>query len=331
MADNPHFVPDKLNPPQRHLVNKRLSMNLLIQGAAAQAHQTGHHLVRDELNSINTQLLRQYDRAIAGATYSYWRGYVTFVMGDATTFWHTLHQAESPFFYHRFLRRHGRMLAEAAFASAEKRCLEKEIPTDMLSMETAIMNDILKAVDIERNHRKRLEQLAVRACSQIIGTPPDLIDASITNEPAWGTVRAPQTPAGKEILRMMVGWGGVDWIDGQLRVIGKAIVWPLLLHELVKGSMELICLHGMNELPSEDYDVVMDHTEHIEYEVPMLQVGPEFYQRFLRVNPREIALADCVMAVARMEPVELEEFFFDMIESPETAEKTLTRAVATDP
>ena len=125
----------------------------------------------------------------------------------------------------------------------------------------------------------------------------------------------------------MVGWGGVDRVGGELQVVAKAIVWPLLLHELVKGSMELICLHGMSDMPTSDFDVVMDYTEHLEYEAPMIQMGPEFYQRFLKVVPPELALADCVMAVSVMEPIELEEFLFDMIEAPETARQTLANGV----
>ena len=86
----------------------------------------------------------------------------------------------------------------------------------------------------------------------------------------------------------------------------------------------------MNDLPAEDFDVVMDYTEHLEYEVPMIQLGPEFYARFLQVVPDGQALADCVMAVSQMEPIALEEFLFDMVEAPETATQTLANAVRTD-
>ena len=86
----------------------------------------------------------------------------------------------------------------------------------------------------------------------------------------------------------------------------------------------------MNDLPTEDFDVVMDYTEHLEYEVPMIQLGPEFYKCFLHVVPAGQALADCVMAVSMMEPVSLEEFLFDMVEAPKTATQTLVDAVSTD-
>ncbi len=324
------LVHDELSPAQRHLVNKRLTMNILIQGAASHAHLSAHHLVRAELDQIDADLVQLYDRSIAGATYAYWRGFLSLIMGRSNKFWGSMNKARHPFFFHRFLRRHGRMLAEGAFATAKTRCLEKGVPTGMYRHEFTIMKDILEIVDREREHRRRLEELAKRTCEQIIGTPQSLMNATITETPAWGNVRTPQTLKGRIIKKAMVGWGGVDRINGQLQVVAKAIVWPLLLHELVKGSMELICLHGMNDMPKHDFNVVMDNTEHLEYEVPMIQMGPEFYKRFLKVIPVDQPLADCVMAVSMMEPVALEEFLFDMIEEPEVAMQTLADAAETD-
>jgi len=199
----------------------------------------------------------------------------------------------------------------------------------MYRHEFAIMKDIFEIIELEQGDRLRLAELAKQACEKIVGTPQNLMNATITKTPAWGTVRTPQTRRGRIIQNAMVGWGGVDRIGGELQVVAKAIVWPLLLHELVKGSMELICLHGMTDMPTKDFDVVMDYTEHLEYEVPMIQMGPVFYTRFLNVIPTELAFADCVMAVSMMEPIAQEEFWFDMIEAPTTAQRTLTDAVGT--
>ena len=330
MVKKGKLVPDDLSPEQRHLVNKRLTMNFLIQGAAAHAHLSSHHLVRDELDQINPSLVLLYDRTIAGATYAYWKGLIFSLIGLPEKFWGSMNQPQHPFFYHRFLRRHGKLLGDQAFATAKFRCEEKGVPTSPLKNDNAITKDLLEIIDLEKDHRPRLESLAKTACTMILGTPRRLLNASITMSPSWGTVRPPKTPEGKIILSTMIGWGGVDRVDGELQVVAKAVVWPLLLHELVKGSMELICLHGMNDLPTEDFNVVMDYTEHIEYELPMIQLGAELYKRFLQVVPAGQALADCVMAVSMMEPVELEEFLFDMVEAPEVATQTLANAVRTD-
>jgi len=99
MVNKGKLVPDELSPQQRHLVNKRLSMNLLIQGAASHAHLSGHYLVRDELDQINDELVPLYDRAIAGATYAYWKGFISLIMGRAMKFWGTMHNPSHPFFF----------------------------------------------------------------------------------------------------------------------------------------------------------------------------------------------------------------------------------------
>ena len=314
---------DPLPPEQRHAVNKRMTLNILIQGAAAHAHQSAHHLVRDELNEISDELVTLYDGLIAMASLAYWNGMIYLVAGSAKKFWSSLNRPTSPFFHHRLLRKHGQMLATASRTAARARCVEKNVPTGNIRREITSAKSVSRIYELETGNYSRLEDLAKQTCHQIIGTPINLLNAQITNQPAWGDVRAPQTRRGKLLMLAMVGWGGVDRIDGELQVIAKAIIWPLLLHELVKGSMELICLHGMTDLDSGDFDTVMDQTEHLEYEVPMLQIGAEFFQRFLKIVPQGAELSNCVMAVSMLEPIELEELMFDMIEMPEVATKRL--------
>lgn len=338
-SNNRKTVGDPLSPHLRHLVNKRLTLNILIQGAASHAHLTAHHLVKPQLDAINPDLVATYDRSIAAASLAYWSGFISLVFGRSKKYWRNLHRPGNPFYHHRFLRRHGRTIAQDAQAAIVQRCIEKGVPTRWWRHEFMLVKELLKIRAIESSHTSQLQRLAKEACYEIVGTPLDLMSATITDNPAWGTVREPGTWKGKLILKAMVGWGGVDRTNRDfneegdredLQVVAKAIIWPLLLHELVKGSMELICLHGMADLPPEEFDVVMDQTEHLEYEVPMIQIGPEFYQRFLQVTPRDASLADCVMHVARMEPIELEEFCFDMMEMPEAATQVLVEKLATD-
>ena len=49
-------------PPElRELVNKRISLNLLIQGAATHTGFSAHYLVRDELNELIPKIIPYYD------------------------------------------------------------------------------------------------------------------------------------------------------------------------------------------------------------------------------------------------------------------------------
>jgi hypothetical protein len=53
-----------MDPELQEQINKRLTLNLLIQGAAAHSFITAHHLVRDELENVQPGLTRIYDRAV---------------------------------------------------------------------------------------------------------------------------------------------------------------------------------------------------------------------------------------------------------------------------
>ena len=309
------------------MVNKRLSLNILIQGAASHAHLSAHHSVKEKLNAIDPELIDLYDQAIAGATLAYWDGLIRVVYGRGIKFWAKLHRPKNPFFHHRFLRRHGKSLATIAYDSALLRCDEKQMPTRCIPLEKKLAEVALEVMAREVNYETVLQSIAKDACLQVINIPRRLLNAEITREPKWGTVRQPETIRGRFLLKAMVGWGGVDKIDGELQVVAKAIFWPLLVHELVKGSMELICLHGISGVSDEDYSVVMDHTEHVEYEVPMIQIGPIVYQALLKVLPRPNSLAECTMVLAQMEPIELEEFLFEMIESPDSARSILQELI----
>ena len=322
-STNRKKVKDELSPELRHLVNKRLSLNILIQGAASHAHLSSHHSVKEKLDAIDPELVDLYDKAIAGATLAYWDGLIRIVYGRGIKFWSKLNRPKNPFFHHRFLRRHGKALAMTAYESAVSRCQEKDLPTSCVGLEGALAKVALEVMSREAGYERILESIAIEACGKIIDTPRRLLNAEITREPAWGTVREPKTVRGRLLLKAMVGWGGVDRINGELQVMAKAIFWPLLVHELVKGSMELICLHGISAVSDEDYSVVMDHTEHVEYEVPMIQIGPVIYQAFLKVLPRPETLAQCTMVLSQMEPIEFEEFLFEMIEAPDSAKAIL--------
>lgn len=61
-----------MNEVLRGEIEKRLTLNWLIQGAAQHAGMTCHHLVRDELNALNPRLLRLYDQCALLGLLQYW-------------------------------------------------------------------------------------------------------------------------------------------------------------------------------------------------------------------------------------------------------------------
>ena len=68
-------------------IQKRLTLNWLIQGAAQHAGMTFHHLVRDELNALEPGLLQLYDQYALINLLQYWRAQATLVLGWPPRFW----------------------------------------------------------------------------------------------------------------------------------------------------------------------------------------------------------------------------------------------------
>lgn len=316
---------DPLTPMLRRAVNRRLTLNLLIQGAAAHGCWTAHHLVADSLSAIDPKLPEIYDRVGPQLNLAYWRGLLPLVAGRPGRFWKRLHRTQNVFRFHPFMLAHGKSLAGRAKDTALKRCRDKGLSVNGILNEINLVRLLIKTIDRENDRHYQLEQLACEACHQIYQVPIDRLDASLTLEPKWGDIREPETRVGRIMMAGMVGWGGVDRRDGALAVVAKAMVWPLLIHELIKGTVELICLHGLNQMDEESYLATMDVTEHVEHEVPMLQVGPEIFARLLAVAPRELPIAQTLMHIAMMQPEILEKFMFDMIETPNRATETVRK------
>src|SRR3954447_20298602 len=110
----------------RDEINKRLTLNWLIQGAAQHAGMTLHHLVRDELNALDPRLLRLYDQYALINLLQYWHLDAALIFGRPSRFWKRAGSDPShPFFGHPLLPRFGGMLAESGRQRALERCKEK--------------------------------------------------------------------------------------------------------------------------------------------------------------------------------------------------------------
>jgi len=64
---------DSLSQNIKDLINKRILINSIIQGASIHAFYTMHHLVKDELNEISPELIGLYDEISVGTVSSYWK------------------------------------------------------------------------------------------------------------------------------------------------------------------------------------------------------------------------------------------------------------------
>lgn len=305
--------------------NKRLTINLLIQGAASHAFLTAHHLVRDELEAIRPGLTALYDRWVLSSYLNYWIGDVGLLFGMPWRYWRKIHRPSHPFHRHPFLVRHGAELSRASKRYVVERCAAKGVRSLPVVHYFQLVGLYVRVHLAEQGHEPQLIALAKRAASLIWDIDESRLEAELTlgNPIEFGNVPAPKSWAGRVARRSAVGYGGVERRENQFVVVAKARNWPLVLHELIKGTAELVGLHGLNRLDDETYMCVIEETDRIEHEFGMLLAGAELWRRLLAVVPQGRPLAETLMHIARMEPAPLERLMFAVVGDAERAKRLL--------
>ncbi len=307
-------------------IHKRFTLNWMIQGAAQHAGMTFHHLVRDELNALDPRLVRLYDQYALINLLQYWQPDVSVVFGSPSRFWRQAASDHShPFFGHPLLPKYGGMLAEEGRKRALERCKEKGLSRLPFAFSFHAVFLIGRLRALEAPHRPRLVQLAKQTASTVWGIPAERLDAWLMDRIVLGEGMIPARTARGALFRAsIVGYGGVVHRGDSLLVIGRGTNWQLLAKELVKGTAELVCLHGLNQLSDDAYRRVTATTDWLEYEPWMLQSGGELWRRFLATMPGDAVVARVLMHLARLPAGELESVIAAVIEQSESAQGRLT-------
>lgn len=308
----------------RDEINKRFTLNWLIQGAAQHAGMTFHHLVRDELNAIDPELVRLYDQYALINLLQYWRSEASLIFGWPPRFWRrAASNPNHPFFGHPVLSRYGGMLAAASRRRGRERCQEKGFWALRYFFSFAAANVVARLSSKEAGHAQALEGLAKRAVTTVWGIPPGRLEARLTTQVAFGNLSTPRTFGGRVFRRCAVGYGGVVRSGASLVVVGRGTNWQLVAKELVKGTAELICLHGLNRLTDDTYQQVIGAADGVDYEPWMLQTGGELWRRLLAVLPSGRPVAEMLMHLARLPARSLETLVLAVIEQPTRASELL--------
>ena len=297
-------------------INKRLTLNLLIQGAAQHAFLTSHYLVRDELNAISPVLLRLYDQFAATAHVQSWVCENYPMYGWPDRFWRRTAHPKHPFRQHAFLARYGMSLATAAKRRARERCRQKKVTTIPVLFSLQYLKTLIHVMIREYRHKAALTELAKHATHLAWGIAHERLSGRLTRDVAFGAQRSARTFHGVVLRASAAGYGGVMLCGSELRVVARAWNWPILAHELAKGTVELICLHGLNELDDVTYGKTMKAADRIENEPWMLQVGPELWRQILPLLPTDRKVAEMVMHMARLPAASLERLMYAVIEDP---------------
>ncbi len=182
-----------------------------------------------------------------------------------------------------------------------------------------LMRTVLK----ERHRHRQLEALAIKATCQIWGIDANRLTGTITNSVEFGKLQTPLTRGGRILRGAAAGYGGVKRINGQFHVMARAWMWPLLAHELTKGTAELVCLHGFNEIDDNTWKYITHEADRIEHEIWMMQAGGELWRLFLAAIPGDQSMPEALMHVARLDPEPLEQLMMDLVEHPLTARATI--------
>jgi len=125
-----------------------------------------------------------------------------------------------------------------------------------------------------------------------------------------------------------VGSVRVDYSQGgDMPVVkARAICFPLLVHELSKGVMEVLSFHGLDV---EDEDVlrkIYTLADPPEMEHLLIQVGPALWRKFIAAARKAVgksSLAHVVAEVCKLKPDELHKLIYYVLHEPDMAEEVL--------
>lgn len=308
-------------------INKRLTLNLLIQGAAAHTFTTASHLVKDDLEQLSPGLTELYDRFAISGQLNYCIGDNALMFGRPNKFWGMSWIPQKPFRKHRLMAKYGNRLAVESTRYLKKMGRSKRLSTWRFFHWCQFIGLMSKVTMIEKGKQKQLEEIAVKAISEMWQIPIEKLDGKITANVAFGNLQTPRTMLGRFCRTGVIGYGGVERREGKFSVVARAWVFPILIHELVKGTVELICLHGLNHLDEETYQAVVDEADQLEYEAWLLQAGPEMWRKFIAAAPRTTPLSRTIMQVAKLEPDALDDLMVTVIDEPNRATDTMKRLI----
>jgi hypothetical protein len=132
----------------------------------------------------------------------------------------------------------------------------------------------------------------------------------------------------EEFLRMMGRQGGevnIEWPEEEsanMKVNATAEIFPILVHELSKGVMEVLTAHGLPQDNPALLKKIYKYADRPEHEILHFLVGPEVWRRFIKaVGNRD--LSETIAALATQEPDQVHKIIGAVIDNPEQADKLL--------
>lgn len=112
-----------------------------------------------------------------------------------------------------------------------------------------------------------------------------------------------------------VGSSRIDYSQDKPKVVAKGLIFPFLVHELFKGTAELLSHYGLENLSKDSAKKVIDKADDIRHEPYLAMAGPALWRKILKIKPMNFTLANVMKAFAKMPPKELHSFLSKVWES----------------
>ncbi len=304
-------------------VVKRLHLNLLIQGAAV---DTSTSLDPDpDLRAENGMDLNPLSQRVGIGMQLSQMEARSFLLSGRTGgkpkhFWNAIDKPSHPFHNSRLLRDHARELADQTYETTRAQAITVGIAQKWdKTHDRQLLANIKELHVYESTRRNELAQLANNLASAQWGIPLGQLRGELRSDNSPGLMFSGQkrpTQWREALLSMCsAGWCRVVF-DTPPRVEARAIVFPLLRHELAKGIAELATSHGLASLDDETYAAVVEATDLIYLERPGMQVGPSLFQRWTATLPPSISVATGLTHLSLAEPDIVETALIAVIEDP---------------
>jgi len=110
------------------------------------------------------------------------------------------------------------------------------------------------------------------------------------------------------LSKSAVGSSRVDYSGDKPKVIAKGLIFPFLVHELFKGTAELLSHYGLEGLSQDAAKKVIKKADDIRHEPYLAMAGPALWRKILKIKPKELTLAQIMKTFSKMEPKVIHNF-----------------------
>lgn len=117
------------------------------------------------------------------------------------------------------------------------------------------------------------------------------------------------------LSKAAVGSSRVDYNGEKPKVIARGLIFPFLVHELFKGTAELLSHYGLEDLSKDTARKVINKADDIRHEPYLAMTGPALWRKILKIKPVEMTLAQIMKAFSKMSPKEMHDFLSKVWES----------------